>query len=192
MAGLPVSSNKLGVIQGCVAAVRRTRKPDEQTVTHLEDEPPAEIDSADCLRTIRKARRKRMLGIPRDAECGEKGDEEQCGKHWRSWQVTKEGGREKKGKGKGREGKRKSEASEEATIELGKKYVKRIGCLERSTLLSRRLKLSYQRLDKKPAMKEYKDWLFLSCLGPLAKDATATHRKQLGDLDLVPDLLTAA
>jgi len=31
-----------------------------------------------------------MLGISSDAECGEKGDEEQHGKHWRSWQMAKE------------------------------------------------------------------------------------------------------
>ena len=76
------------------------------TITHLEDEPPSEIDAADWLGTIRKARRKGMLGTPGDAECGEKGDEEQSGKHWRSWQ-RKVG---EKRKGKKRKG--KSEASE--------------------------------------------------------------------------------
>ena len=97
-----------------------------------------------------------MLGIPSDAECGEKGDEEQRGKHWRSYVADGKGGWGRKEKGrKGKKRKGKGEASEKARIELGKKDVKRIGCLERSTLLSslctRRLKLSYQHLDKKPA-----------------------------------------
>jgi hypothetical protein len=50
-------------------------------VTHFEDEPASEIDAADWLRTIRKSRGKRLLGIPSDAECGEKSDEEQRGNH---------------------------------------------------------------------------------------------------------------
>jgi hypothetical protein len=48
-----------------------------------------------------------MLGIPSDTERGEKGDEEQRGKHWQSWQMAKECVGEKK---KGRKG--KGEASE--------------------------------------------------------------------------------
>ncbi len=60
-------------------------------ITHLEDEPPAKIDTADWLRTIRKPRGKGMLRIPSYAECGQKGDEEQHGEHWRSWQTAKEG-----------------------------------------------------------------------------------------------------
>lgn len=67
----------------------------------FEDEPPSDIDATDWLRTIRKARGKGMLGIPSDAECSEKDDEEQRGKHWRSWQMTKEGEGEKKKRGKG-------------------------------------------------------------------------------------------
>jgi hypothetical protein len=72
-------------------------------VTHLEDEPPSEIDAADWLRTIRKARGKGLLVIPSNAERDETGDEEQRGKHWRSWQMAKEGGGEKKRERKGRE-----------------------------------------------------------------------------------------
>jgi hypothetical protein len=64
-------------------------------VTHLEDEPPSEVDAADWLRTIRKARGKGLLGIPSNAERGEKSDEERRGKHRRSWQMAKEGGGER-------------------------------------------------------------------------------------------------
>jgi hypothetical protein len=81
------------------------------TVTHLEDEPPSEIDAADWLRTIRKARGKGKLRIRSDAECGEKGDDEQSGKHWRSWQ-RKVG---EKRKGKKREGKKRKEKKREAS-----------------------------------------------------------------------------
>jgi len=60
------------------------REPEaRRVVTHLEDEPPSEVDTADWLRTIRKSRGKGILGIPSKAKCGEKGDEEQRGKHWR-------------------------------------------------------------------------------------------------------------
>jgi hypothetical protein len=134
MAGLPVSSNKLGVIHGCVAAVRkRWLKRRRWMVTHLEDEPPSEIDAADWLRTIRKAREKGMLGIPSDAECGEKGDEEQRGKHWRSWQMAKEGGREKKREGKER---KKWGKWKKATIELEKKDVKRMPWAKHTSFLT--------------------------------------------------------
>jgi hypothetical protein len=62
-----------------------------------------------------------MLGIPRDAECDEEGDEEQRRKHWRSWQMVKEGGAEKKEQGRGgKERKGTGEASEKAATELRK------------------------------------------------------------------------
>jgi hypothetical protein len=46
-----------------------------------------------------------MLGNPSKAERGEKGDEEQRGKHRRLWQMAKGsgGGRGKAGKGEARE-----------------------------------------------------------------------------------------
>jgi hypothetical protein len=59
------------------------------------------------------------LGIPSNAERDEKGDEEQRGKHWRSWQMAKEGGGEKKREGKGRERKASEKGHDRA----------RIGCL---------------------------------------------------------------
>lgn len=93
-----------------------------------------------------------MLGVASDADCGEKGDEGQRRKHWRSWQMAKAkeggGGGEKERKGKG-----KSEASENAMIKLEKKDAKRIPLSEAHfflNLCTRRLKLSYQHLDKKP------------------------------------------
>jgi hypothetical protein len=49
--------------------------------THLEDEPPSEVDTADWLRTISKSRGKRPLGYFRKGKCGEERDEEQRGKH---------------------------------------------------------------------------------------------------------------
>lgn len=54
----------------------------------LENEPHFNADALDWLRNIREARGKGMLRVPSDAECGEKGDEEQHGKHWRPWQMA--------------------------------------------------------------------------------------------------------
>jgi hypothetical protein len=62
-----------------------------------------------------------------------------------------------------------------ATIELEKKYVKRIGCLERSTLLSSLCTRRLQRLDKKAAIE-------IGCFGHGRRLA----EKELGDLDLKP------
>ena len=63
-----------------------------------------------------------MLGIPRDAECGEEGDEEQRREHWRSWQMVRKVGQKRKNRegeeGKGRKGTGK--ASEKAATELRK------------------------------------------------------------------------
>ena len=59
-------------------------------VTHLEDEPASEIDTADRLRPIRKPRGKGMLRDPSKAMCGKNGDEEQRGKHRRLWQLKRE------------------------------------------------------------------------------------------------------
>lgn len=106
-----MSSNKLGVIHGCVALGGTRRLERRGMVTHLEDEPASEVDAADWLRPIRKPWGKRMLRNPSKAERGEKGDEEQRGKHRRLWQMAKGsgGGRGKAGKGRG-------DGSEKVTI----------------------------------------------------------------------------
>lgn len=94
-------------------------------VTYLEDEPASEIDTADRLRPIRKPRGKGMLGDPSKAMRGEKGDEEQRGKHWRLWQMEKGG---EGGRGKGRDGKGEARKAKRAKVRISyrKKDVKRM------------------------------------------------------------------
>lgn len=89
IAGLPVSSNKLGVTHGCIKAVQRISTCStckEVFITDLENEPPSKVDTAHWLRTIGKARGERHLCIPSwdrpsNRECGKKGSKGQCGEH---------------------------------------------------------------------------------------------------------------
>jgi hypothetical protein len=75
-------------------------------MTHLEDEPPPEADTAHWLRSIRKWRRECTRGVPRSKrpsrrESGEKGGEEERDQHSRRYQT---GGMAKEEKGKTNEG----------------------------------------------------------------------------------------
>jgi hypothetical protein len=59
MALFPVSSKMLGVIHGYAASSTSFKRTLVTLRTHLEHEPPSEVDTADFLGSIRKARRER-------------------------------------------------------------------------------------------------------------------------------------
>jgi hypothetical protein len=97
IAGLPVLSNKLGLIQGCVTGESGSIshvvgcRVSETLITHLNDEPPPEVDAAHSSRTVGKWRRKGASGVPRPMrlsrrECDKKGHKEERDKHRRQWE----------------------------------------------------------------------------------------------------------
>ena len=106
MAGLPVLSNKLGFIHGCMSSVIEVRnaRPERRsrTITHLDEEPTSEIDTAHLLGTIRKSGGKRTWGVVRPVsvsrrERSKKGrEEERTDEHSLGWQ-RKGGGRKECG-----------------------------------------------------------------------------------------------